>query len=1385
MFNPISTYRLQFHKDFNFEDFEAVIPYLKALGAGTVYASPVFRSVPGSNHGYDGTDPLRINPEIGTLEQLIALSRALKDSGIGWIQDIVPNHMAFHPENPWLTDVLEKGRDSAYYLFFDIIPDHPDTDGKLIVPFLGDSPDQVIERGELKVGCRGRLVLQYFDQSFPLNRRSYARILRLGPEPADQAVRDLRSELDRLHQVEDPEIYSREWNEFLLRLQALMKDPGSARFMESCLDQVNSRPDLLKELAGDQEYELCRWSDTDRRISYRRFFTVNSLICLNMQDPRVFAHYHRLIGELAGTGIFNGLRVDHVDGLSDPSGYLGQLRELAGEDAYLTVEKILEPGEKLPSGWPVEGSTGYDFLGMVNNLLTRKESEPAFTAYYRLLTGQQTPIAGQIAEKKRKILYEHMAGELENLVRMFPRNPGSGLERSDLRDAIGAFLVACPVYRYYGNRIPLEPAERAGIQAILDGMRASAAVPAHATGALGDVLLYDGRDRDYARQVLRFYQRLMQFTGPLMAKGVEDTLMYTFNRFIGHNEVGDSPETFGIGIEEFHRLMQERQAESPMSMNATSTHDTKRGEDVRARLNVLTDLAGEWLQLVEIWRDMNADLKLEGAPDDNDEYFIYQTLIGAYPMPGEDASGFPERMREYLVKALREGKVRSGWTRPDESYEKAVCDFAEALLDPGKPFWSGFSTFQRKVAGFGIVNSLVQLILKFTCPGIPDVYQGTEHWDLSFVDPDNRRPVDFAARGCSLQDLQSADPAGLWEHRYDGRIKVWLTALLFRLRRMNNRLFTDGAYIPLTAEGKYKDHICSFARRYRDEWLVVVVPLHPALMAEDPGQVPDWEDTRIVLPAGSPRQWRDELTGRAGIRQVNLQDLLQTLPALILRPEKNRSRGAGILLSLTSLPSDFGIGDMGPEAYAFADFLARSRQKYWQLLPLNPTDASQMHSPYSSVSAMAGNTLLVSPERLTVLGLLTAEDCRAFRQESSGTVDFERAGRIREELFLRAWNTFQSGGFTRLTRAFRKFVDAEQDWLDDYALFTALNEKLGSPWYEWPREFRMRDRQALETFAAAHREELERIRFLQFIFQLQWSELKKYCNQNGIDLLGDLPFYVSCHSSDVWANKELFHLDAEGRMAGIAGVPPDYFNAEGQLWGMPVFRWDVLRRQGYAWWIRRLARNLDLYDLVRLDHFRAFSAYWEVAPDSGTAREGSWKPGPGADFFRAVRAALGGLPFLAEDLGDIDEPVYRLRDEFSLPGMKVLQFAFGGDLPESLNAPHNYGTNFFVYTGTHDNNTSKGWFSTEADEDTIRSLERYTGIRPTGLNVHRILARTAYASVAGTVILPMQDLLGLDGTARMNTPAAISGNWFWRLKKGQAGPREEEELRTLVTTFNR
>lgn len=1385
MYNPIATYRLQFHKEFRFSDLEAILPYLKELGIGTLYASPVFRSVPGSNHGYDGTGPHLVNNEIGTPEQLEALSGQLKESGIGWLQDIVPNHMAFHPENEWLADVLEKGPLSVYRDFFDILRDHPDG-GKLMVPFLGASPDQVIGRGELRVAWTDRLVLQYFDHTFPLNPRSYARMLTAGPERPDQAVSQLLDELRRLHVVEDPVIFAREWHEFLLQFAGVIGHPGSGAFIRSCLDTVNGSPGLLEQVAGEQEYVLCHWSDTDRKINYRRFFTVNSLICLRMQDPRVFREYHRLIGELTSRGVFDGLRVDHVDGLADPSGYLERLRDLAGDEKYITVEKILEPGEKLPADWPVEGNTGYDFLGMVNNLLTRKESEAAFTAYYRQLSGQERSVHAQIAEKKRKILTGNMAGDLANLVRLFPLPPGANpVSPEALEEAIAAFLIGCPVYRYYGNRIPLEPGEREAVRRILDDMRGGD-VPPEGAAALEAAILYNGEDEAYAGRVLRFYQRLMQFTGPLMAKGVEDTLMYTFNRFIGHNEVGDSPETFGCHPDEFHLLMAERRAESPLSMNTTSTHDTKRGEDVRARLAVLTDLADEWLELVGQWREMNADLKADGAPDANDEYFIYQSLTGAYPMPGHEDPEFPERVRAYLVKALREGKVRSDWTQPDEAYERAAGDFAVALLDDSRPFLPGFLRFHRKISGFGIVNSLVQLTLKFTCPGVPDVYQGTEHWDLSFVDPDNRRPVDFGQRRAWLQEVRDMDPKTLWEHRFDGRIKVWITAELFRLRRTYPALFTDGDYLPLPVEGTHSSHVLAFARRYRDEWLIVVVPLHLALIQEDAGGPADWQDTRVVLPGGSPGEWRDVLTGRSGITELNLAELLRDLPVVLLRPEKPKTRHAGILLSLTSLPSAFGIGDMGPGAFTFADFLSRGRQKYWQLLPLNPTDAGQMHSPYSSVSAMAGNPLLISPEKLADTGLVTREQCLAFRRESSGRVDHEAAAQIREELFSLAWKSFSAGAPARLKRAYRRFRTRERDWLEDYALFAALQERFGNePWYRWPHEFRMRDAPALERFAAEHAEELDKIRFLQFIFQLQWSELKGYCNRKGIDLLGDVPFYVSHHSADVWANRELFHLDGEGGMSGVAGVPPDYFNADGQLWGMPVFRWDTLRDRDYDWWIRRIRRNLELYDLVRLDHFRAFSAYWEVPPGSETARDGSWKTGPGADFFSAVRREVGALPFLAEDLGDIDEPVYRLRDEFGLPGMKVLQFAFGDDMPRSLNAPHHYTRNFFVYTGTHDNNTARGWFRTEAGEEHRRNIAAYTGIRPTEQDIHRVLARLAYASVAGTIILPMQDLLGLDETARMNTPAETQGNWFWRLKEGQAGRAEEEQLAAWTAAFGR
>lgn len=613
--NPISTYRIQFNKDFTFSDLEKIIPYLHKLGVKTIYASPVFEAAPGSTHGYDGTDPNRINPEIGTEEQLQKISADLKERNMYWLQDIVPNHLSFHENNKWLMDVLEKGKASQYASYFDIIWEHPEYDDKLMVPFPGSPLETIL------------------NEKFP----------------------------DGSHYVVTP------------------------------------------------------WQDTDKKINYRRFFLVNSLICTNIQDDKVFKHYHQLIRNLSDSKVFDGLRVDHVDGLYDPRKYLNDLRNLAGEDSYIIVEKILEPGENMPGNWPVEGNSGYDFLGMLNNLFTNRDAEFEFTTFYNEITGDLTPVETQIEEKKAYILHNYMQGELDNLTRLYKEcELAEGIGDDGIKKLIADYLISCPVYRFYDDEVPLMDRDK---------------------GKSGD-------------GIRKFYNRCMQFTGPLMAKGVEDTLMYTYNRFIGHNEVGDSPETFGYSIEKFHELMIHRHQHWPLSMNGTSTHDTKRGEDVRARLNALSCFYSEWIEAVHSWMKENNSLKTNGLPDKNDEYFIYQTLIGSHPIPDDnkEIEAYPERLKEYFQKALREAKVNSNWAEPNTEYEEACINFANKLLAKDSSFNKLFQPLFEKVCYYGMINSVAQLVLKFTCPGVPDIYQGTELWDLSLVDPDNRRPVDYDKR---------------------------------------------------------------------------------------------------------------------------------------------------------------------------------------------------------------------------------------------------------------------------------------------------------------------------------------------------------------------------------------------------------------------------------------------------------------------------------------------------------------------------------------------------------------------------------------------------------------------------------------------------------------
>jgi malto-oligosyltrehalose synthase/4-alpha-glucanotransferase len=1401
MYNPIATYRIQLHHKFKFDDLERCIPYLRSLGISTLYASPIFESTPGSLHGYDSINPHKINPEISTLEQFQKLSLQFEKKRIGWLQDIVPNHMAFHPGNLWLTDLLEKGAKSQYASFFDNSLNNEFFREKMIVPFLGASLEEAIHKGDLKITTKNKkFVLSYFDAHFPLQIKSYLKIL----SHLDQVPEPIK-ELIIQHVAHKDDSESRADIKFLKNFNFLLDQENTGAYVEKCVDEINNHHPALKEIAEDQMYRLCSWKEADHGMNYRRFFTVNGLICLNIQNEEVFNEYHKVIQHLIEKDIIKGLRVDHIDGLYNPSQYLKKLRKTIGKEPYIVVEKILESGEALPENWPIQGSTGYDFLSLINNLFTNKDHEKEFTDFYTSLTEDSTPVIQQLHDKKSYILYKHMGGELENLYQfllhsdLIESNENENTNHAHLKSAIAEFLLYCPVYRYYGNDMPLEEVEEKAVRFIFDTIKKNRSELAESTQLLENVLLVRPKHKDeaYRDRALQFYQRCMQFTGPLMAKGMEDTLMYTYNRFIGHNEVGDSPEAFGITIQKFHELMQLRQQKWPLSMNASSTHDTKRGEDVRARLNVLSDLPEEWFAKVRQWQDMNADLKRNGVPTPNDEYFIYQNLVGAMPFAGQPQDNIQARFPAYLTKALREAKTNSNYNEPNETYEDGTVNFAKKLLDPSNPFLKSLLSFQERIGTFAVVNSLSQLVLKFSCPGIPDVYQGTELWDLSLVDPDNRREVDYNLRNQYLQELLSWDGSAidllsnLWKNRYSAKIKLWLTHLLFTERRNHPEIFLRGKYIPLEVEGSYKEFIFAFARNYQSSWRIIIVPLQIAKLIKDPAKdLPefDWMDTRILIPEKAPQNWTNTFTKETGIHNgtIQINQLFTTIPLAHLKLQSPSQRGSGILMHVTSLPSSFGIGDLGHEAKRFARFLADTGQSYWQLLPLNPTESDQSHSPYSSVSGLAGNTLLISPDLLVEDGLIEASELKPYMLPTTDHVLFDEAEKSKNAIFERAWQNFKMGEFKELKAAFKAFCKKEESWLNYFAIYIVIKGlNADKPWHQW-NNTSLRDAcpEALQQITIDQAHGIEKTKWLQFIFFRQWKKLRSYCNARDIQLIGDMPFYVSYDSVDVWANKELFALDADGKMTGIAGVPPDDFSEDGQYWGMPLFNWKKIKEQKYTWWIERFKKNMELFDTVRLDHFRAFNDYWYIPATAKTAKEGHWEPGPGADLFHAAHKALGTLSFIAEDLGEVNEGVYALRDQFNFPGMKVLQFAFTEEVPWADFAPHNYKENFIVYTGTHDNNTSHGWARMEGRES-LKILEAYTGRMLKEEEVAEVLIRLALASVAKTAIIPAQDLLNLNETSRMNTPATTQKNWAWRLLPEQLTHEIENRLKELTVLYNR
>ncbi|OWK69686.1 malto-oligosyltrehalose synthase [Pedobacter sp. AJM] len=1331
MYKPSSTYRIQFNQDFTFQSLRNIIPYLKKLGIDTIYASPIFESSPGSMHGYDTINPHKINPEIGTEAELYQLSADLKAAGMGWLQDIVPNHMAFHTGNAWLMDVLKNGKKSAYSSFFDIDFSH---ETKLMVPFLGEDLNDAIANGALQLTAEnGEYYLCYGGTNWPVS------------EATKQNLQRKNSSL------------------------------------------INSRKPELLEIVNQQHYRLCNWQETFHKINYRRFFTVNSLICLNIQDKAVFDTYHEYIFKFVQEGIFQGLRIDHVDGLYDPKMYLDRLRKAIGDEVYVVIEKILEYEEKLPADWNTQGNTGYDFLAITNNLFTNKAAQQSFNKLYQRVTGKSQDLEVLIHEKKETILYEHMSGELDNLyqlaknLELIADTDENEIGADILKKGIGEMMIQMPVYRYYDYQFPLKNDALNQLKKLISGVIIQDELkPAGAF--LTKIFIEKPLQGDavYLKNISQFYQRCMQFTGPLMAKGVEDTVMFTYNLFVGHTEVGDAPHAFGISIEDFHSKMIDRQEQWPLSLNGSATHDTKKGEDVRARLNVLTDLPEDWIKVVETLLKTTSQLKAENesfkALHNNDMYLVIQTILGVLSMPGEDTDDIHNRLAQYIEKALREAKKRSGWASPDEDYEQSVKDFATALIKPGHSGNQAIPQFIEKIADFGIINSLSQQVLKFTCPGIPDIYQGTELWDLSLVDPDNRRPVDYDKRIRFQSEQQDQTLKELWEGRYSGKIKLWLTQRLATVRKNHAQIFEDGQYIPLQVLGKFKHNVVSFARYHRQEWIVVTVPLGLAAVANKDTKAAnkfDWADTEIILPAGATVEWDDLITGASGVKDILnkgilINQILSEVPVgLVKLKSKENDRSAGILMHISSLPSDYGIGDIGPESRSFIDFLTESGQKYWQILPVNPTKSENGHSPYSSNSAMAGNILLISPDLLQSDGLLKEADLKNAVLESADQVDYDRVEEHKHHLLKLAYHNFRESPHSELHKSFETFCTAEKSWLHDFSLYVTIKgNNRQQEWYHWPEQLKTSDPNALAEFIEQFADEVEEIKWQQFIFFKQWHELKDYANQHGIQIVGDLPFYLDLDSVEVWSQPSFFKLGKDLKPLKIAGVPPDYFNENGQLWGMPIFNWEAMKAERYTWWVNRLKKNMELFDLLRLDHFRAFSSFWEVDADAKTAINGKWIDGPGNDFFEVIESELGQLPFIAEDLGEITSDVEQLRERFKLPGMKVLQFAFGSDLINTTHIPHNFSSsNCLVYTGTHDNNTLLGWFKEEADDNTKKRLDMYFGFSQNEENICQTILRAVYSAVAAIAIVPVQDILNLDESARMNTPGRNSGNWKWRLTR--------------------
>ncbi len=972
---PVATYRLQFNRQFTFSGAKKIIPYLSGLGITDIYASPYFQAREGSLHGYDIVDHNALNPEIGTQQEYDEMTAELRKYGMGQILDIVPNHMCIaSAQNSWWMDVLENGPSSVYAHYFDIDwdPVKKELRNKVLLPVLGDQYGRVLENRQLQLTFEeGSFFIRYYEHAFPVIPKTYIQVLKLRIEDLEDELTsgdpnfvELLSIMTALHHLpayteKDPEKVEERYREKEIvkkRLWTLRNESPAVRaFIDENVRIFNgvegdpSSFNLLDELLDMQVYRLSYWRVATEEINYRRFFDVNHLGALRVEFPDVFRETHRLVMELIGKGQVTGLRVDHPDGLYDPSGYFRELqkncflqlrpgyseapdREIEGvregpgpgeellklyeetiaadpsyKPFYIVGEKILIKGERMPEEWPIFSTTGYVFLNSVNGIFVDSGNARAFDEIYARFIREKMNVQDIVYEKKELIMQVSMSSEVNTLGHYLNRLSEKNRHTRDftlnsLTHAIVEVIAYFPVYRTYTNGDNVTDRDRQYVEmAVAKAKRKNPAISASIFDFLRDVLLLrypeDCGEEDRG-EWLDFVMKFQQTTGPVMAKGVEDTAFYIYNRLVSLNEVGGTPERFGTPLDTFHGQNIERSKFWPHALIASSTHDTKRSEDVRARIDVLSEIPDEWKRRVLLWRRLNKRKKTlvdnQAVPDPNEEYLLYQTLVGAWPMGATDDpayGAFRERIRDYMLKAAREAKVNTSWINPSALYEEALGVFIGKILDNRRdnPFLKDFTGFQKKISGYGMYNSLSQTLLRITSPGVPDFYQGTELWNFALVDPDNRSPVDYDMRIKTLAELDRLEQENgrlelsrrLWADRDSGMIKQYVISRSLKHRENNRVLFEQGEYLPLEVRGSGADNVCAFARRLGMERTIVAVPRFLTRVIPDPARPAPgeevWGGSYIVVPyAPEGVGYRDILTGE--IIGVQRQDEAIILP---------------------------------------------------------------------------------------------------------------------------------------------------------------------------------------------------------------------------------------------------------------------------------------------------------------------------------------------------------------------------------------------------------------------------------------------------------------------------------------------------------------------------